>query len=160
MAGTFFGWPSPVTQMMKHSIIPPINMTSSQESWMVTAIEIGNLIFPLPAGFLMDTFGRRLCLMASGPLALAGWALVVFTKDVRCLYVARILHGCSMAIAFVISPVYVGEIAGNKIRGSLSVFFQGMNIMGLLLVYAVGWCSSYNTLALSMSVVSSVHQSG
>lgn len=152
MSGTFFGWPSPVAQFLRSSQ-PPVNMTSAQESWMITCIEIGNLLLPLPAGYLMDVLGRRACLLTSAPLALAGWSLIRFTKDVRCLYAARILHGSAMAVAYTVSPVYLGEIAGAHIRGSLGLFFQGMNSSGVLLVYVIGWMVPYNMLAVAMSVV-------
>lgn len=152
MSGTFFGWPSPVTQVMR-SRNPPFNMTSAQESWMVTCIEIGNLLLPLPAGVLMDTIGRRPCLMTSAPMALAGWALVRFTRNVWYLYSARVLHGCAMAVAYTVAPVYLGEMAGADIRGALSLFFQGMNSSGILLVYVVGWAASYDALAVTMSAV-------
>lgn len=154
MTGTFFGWPSPVAHIMR-SQDKPLNMTSAEESWMVTCIEIGNLILPVPAGYLMDAIGRRACLMASVPPALIGWTLIRYTRDVWCLYAARILHGCAMAITYTVTPVYLGEIAGVNIRGSLGLFFQGMNSSGVLFVYIVGWTTSYDTLAVAMGVVTS-----
>lgn len=152
MSGTFFGWPSPVTLIFR-SERRPMNVTLEQESWMVTCIEIGNLLLPLPTGYLMDAVGRRFSLMVAVPLALTGWALIRGTKAVWGLYVARILHGCAMAVAYTVAPVYLGEIAGNNIRGSLSLFFQGMNSSGVLLVYVVGWMVSYDMLAVAMSAV-------
>lgn len=153
MSGTFFGWPSPVRPIMQ-SDAAPVAVTSDQLSWVITSIEIGNLLSPIPAGYLMDAVGRRTCLMASAPLALAGWALMLFQPpSVWCLYAARVLHGCAMGIAYTVVPVYLGEMAGADIRGSLGLFHQGMNSSGILFVYACGWLTSYYTLAAIMSAV-------
>ncbi|VVC43178.1 Sugar transporter, conserved site,Major facilitator superfamily domain,Major facilitator, sugar [Cinara cedri] len=152
MSGSFFGWPSPVAQILR-SERKPMNVTTYEESWMVTCIEIGNLLTPLPTGYLMDAVGRRASLIVSVPIAITGWALIRCTKTVWGLYVARILHGCAMAVAYTVVPIYVGEIADDDKRGSLSLFFQGMISSGVLLVYVVGWMVSYDWLAVIMSAI-------
>lgn len=153
MAGTSMGWPSPVLRIFKANATEPfqnatyIEMTSSQSSWVVSIIELGNLVTPIPFGFLVDYVGRKPCLLTTGPLYIISWVLVIFTRHVYILYVVRFMQGLAMGIVFTVAPMYIGEIAGAKCRGALSTFFIGMLNTGILLEYVVGPYVDYDTLA-------------
>uniref|UniRef100_A0A8D8VR38 Facilitated trehalose transporter Tret1 n=1 Tax=Cacopsylla melanoneura TaxID=428564 RepID=A0A8D8VR38_9HEMI len=159
MAGTSMGWPSPVLRLFKENpnhLLPNetfIQMTSDQSSWVVSIIELGNLVTPIPFGFLVDSVGRKPCLLTTGPLYIISWLLVIFTKHVYVLYVVRFMQGLAMGIVFTVAPMYIGEIAGAKCRGALSTFFIGMLNTGILLEYLVGPFVDYDTLAYVSLVI-------
>lgn len=160
MAGTSMGWTSPVLSIFKdNATVEPfynetyIQMTSAQSSWVVSIIELGNLVTPIPFGFLVDAVGRKPCLLTTGPLYIISWLLVIFTKHVYVLYVVRFMQGLAMGIVFTVAPMYIGEIAGAKCRGALSTFFIGMLSTGVLLEYLVGPFVDYDTLAYVSLVI-------
>lgn len=82
MAGTTLGWSSPMLEYLS-SGKTPVQLNSSQESWMVTFIDLGNILFCIPAGVLMDRIGRKISLYLTVPLTLAGWLFIVNAQQVR-----------------------------------------------------------------------------
>ncbi|XP_027852610.2 solute carrier family 2, facilitated glucose transporter member 8-like isoform X2 [Aphis gossypii] len=152
MAGTTLGWSSP---MMEYTLkgTAPVHLTSDQESWMVTLIDVGNVLLSLPAGIMMDRIGRKLSVYLTVPITLAGWILILTARQPWHLYVARFLHGSAMAISLIVSPSYVGEMASISVRGSLALVVELTYASGLLLSYVVGWLSDYETLAIVGAII-------
>lgn len=70
-------------------------------------------------------------------MALA-WILVGFANSVWMLYVARFLSGIAYGTAYSATPLYLGEIASDFIRGSIGTLLTVMAKLGILFVYAVG----------------------
>lgn len=61
-----------------------------------------------------------------------------------------------MGITYTVLPMYLAEIAEPRIRGAISVFFEGMWCLGILMEYILGPYISYQQLAyasLSVPVV-------
>lgn len=118
-------------------------MTSSQSSWMVAIIEIGNIITPIPASFLADHWGRRPSILLTGPLYFLSWMIVLAWPSIGALYFSRILQGLSMGIVFTVVPLYLSEIASPEIRGSISSLFHNSWYLGHLIEYCVGSILQY-----------------
>lgn len=159
MAGIVLGWPSPIMEYMLDGRAPVL-LTPSQISWMVACIDIGNFAMAVPAGWLMDQIGRKYAVTASAPLMFTGWMFILFSRQAWCLYVARLLQGAAVGIAWVVAPAYVGEMASIGIRGKLSLLVQLSYALGLLFSYFAGWLlGDYAVLAIvsaSVSVISGV----
>ncbi|XP_050522126.1 facilitated trehalose transporter Tret1-2 homolog [Daktulosphaira vitifoliae] len=145
MAGTSMGWPSPVLAKLASGELT-FAATNEQESWMIAFLELGNLLSPLPFGFLVDLVGRKPCLLLCGPLYIISWLMVLSSKSINILYWVRLLQGACIGIITTVVPIYIGEISGDKIRGALSTFFNGMLNAGILYVYCVGPLVSYDFL--------------
>ncbi|XP_075210440.1 facilitated trehalose transporter Tret1-like [Lycorma delicatula] len=146
MCGSTIGWITPIIVWFKgpKSEIP---MTSDESSWVASIIELGNFFTPLPSGILVDKIGRKPCLLSIAPMYIASWLLVLTTRSVFVLYIARIIQGFAMGIVFTVLPMYLAEIAGPDIRGTLSTFFQGMFFTGIQIQYCIGPYVSYQNLA-------------
>ncbi|XP_039290142.1 facilitated trehalose transporter Tret1 [Nilaparvata lugens] len=147
MAGTSYGWITPILigLLGPKSEVP---MTNDQSSWIISFIELGNLFSPIPAGLLVDRWGRKPCLLITGPIYIASWVLVFTTRSVNVLYLVRILQGMGMGIVYTVLPMYLGEIASPEIRGALSTFLDAMCNTGILFEYCIGPFVSYPSLAL------------
>lgn len=146
MNGTTLGWITPllVHLVSKNSEVP---MTRSQSSWVVSLIGIGELFTPIPAGILVDIWGRKPCLIATAPMYIVSWILVLMTRSVPVLYAVRVTQGLGMGIIFTVLPMYIAEISGPSIRGSLSTLFQGMWYFGILFEYSIGPYVTYDHYA-------------
>ncbi|VVC43181.1 Sugar transporter, conserved site,Major facilitator superfamily domain,Major facilitator, sugar [Cinara cedri] len=145
MAGTSFGWPSPVLAKLANGSLK-MEATNEQQSWMIAMLELGNLLSPIPFGVLVDLVGRKPCLLMTGPLYIISWLMVLSSKTIGVLYWVRLLQGACIGIVTTVVPIYIGEIAGDNIRGALSTFFNGMLNAGILYVYCVGPLVSYDVL--------------
>lgn len=152
-AGSCIAWPSPVLKMMLHSDSPPFPLTAAECSWIVSLKNVGNILAPLPAGWLMGRAGRRTALLAAAAPFLVSWALVLVFEQAPYLYMARVLGGLGVGVAFTVAPIYLGEIADTEVRGALGTLLQGMMYCGILLEYVVGPYVSYYTLAAVSAAV-------
>lgn len=65
------------------------------------------------------------------------WIIIAFATKVEYIYVARFFAGIAGDTAFVAAPMYIAEIADQKIRGFLSSIIYLMMLIGVLLVYCV-----------------------
>ena len=85
------------------------------------------------------SIGRKYTLLlAIIPLAI-GWSLIIAAKSVYMLYAARLFTGLGSGLAYSnVMPMYLGEIASDKIRGSIAVTLTIMADLGVVFMYAVG----------------------
>lgn len=80
------------------------------------------------------------------PLIMA-WTIIGTATTVEALYVARILCGLSFGVCYTVIPMYLGEIASPKIRGSITIMVTLMNKTGVLLGYSIGATVSFRQQA-------------
>lgn len=144
-SGAWFCWTAP---LLPRLLAPdsPVPMNSEEASWMVSCIELGNLISPFPATFFSDHFGRKLCILMSVPFFFVSSILVIYVKTVLSLCLARTIQGFAMGIPYTILPLYLGEIASPATRGRVMSFFHIAWGFGCLLPYCVGPLLSYYSL--------------
>nr|XP_024217981.1 uncharacterized protein LOC106691468 [Halyomorpha halys] len=144
-SGASFTWVTPLLKQLQ-SPQSEVPMTADQSSWVVSLIEIGNLFTPIPAGILVDKWGRKPCLLFAAPLYVLSWLLVQFVRTVPSLYFMRIVQGMAMSVQYTILPMYIAEISGPSRRGALSSVFQGMWYLGVLYQYVIGAFFGYTGL--------------
>lgn len=128
------------------------NVNIDELSWIVAMMDLGNVISPLIAGYLMDRFGRKTCTLILGPWFVISWLLTLYVPTPWALYVARFMAGMGKGTSYTVVPVFLGEIAGVNIRGSLGSVFSFQLHIGFLLEAVVGPLVSYRTLN-TMSIV-------
>ncbi|KAG8298495.1 hypothetical protein J6590_013672 [Homalodisca vitripennis] len=144
VSGSCFGWVTPIlaTLLGPDSEIP---MTSSQSSWMVSIIEIGNLITPIPASFLADRWGRRPLILITCPIYFLSWIIILIWPTIETLLFTRIVQGLAMGVVFTVVPLYLSEISSPEIRGSICSLFHNTWYLGHVIEYCLGACLSYRT---------------
>lgn len=155
VAGTSYGWVTPLLSSF-HDPRGVLPMTHEQSSWVVALIEFGNLFTSIPAGLLVDGWGRKPLLLATAPVYIFSWLLVIFTRSIMVLYFVRIIQGLAMGVIFTILPIYLAEISSSSIRGALTTFFEGMWYVGILMEYILGpylSYDSYNLVTLSIPLI-------
>lgn len=118
-------------------------MTSEEASWMVSMPEFGNLLSPLPAGFVADHFGRKIAILISAPIFLIGWIIILYCKTLLALNIARFIQGLGMGIVYTVVPMYLGEIASPQYRGAVTSVFFCLWWFGFLFEYISGPKLSY-----------------
>ncbi|KAJ6627324.1 Facilitated trehalose transporter Tret1 [Pseudolycoriella hygida] len=137
-AAVAFGWNSPAIPKLRldDSPIPPI--TGDQSSWIVALMKVGSISASFCAIWLMNKVGRKtLLLMASVPLIIS-WILIGVAESIALIYVSRILSGLAYGTSYSVLPMYLGEIASNRIRGAISTLLTVMAKFGILYAYSIG----------------------
>ncbi|KAI5645596.1 sugar transporter domain-containing protein [Phthorimaea operculella] len=153
--GMSMGWTSPVMPLLQGSNSPlPEKPTPQQESWIGSLLVLGGLLGPLITVPLSRHVGRRWIIFGSNIPLLLGWLLAGVAHDLPTLYAARIMWGCATGMQFAMVPLYIGEIAEDKIRGALSALFLLFINVGFLLAYAIGPFATYWGLTASGGILS------
>lgn len=134
--GMQYGWTAPVIPKLldKDS---PVKITENQAEWLETILMLGACCgLPLTM-YLVDKIGRKGSLIGSSSTTLVSWIIIAFAPSVEYIYVARFFAGIAGDTAFVAAPMYIAEMADQKIRGFLSSIIYLMMLTGVLLVYCV-----------------------
>uniref|UniRef100_A0A182P8A2 Major facilitator superfamily (MFS) profile domain-containing protein n=1 Tax=Anopheles epiroticus TaxID=199890 RepID=A0A182P8A2_9DIPT len=147
--GTAIGWLSPFLPLLISSDSPldagPV--TDIQATWIASLLCIGAFGGTFLFGWSAEKFGRKTSLLATAVPLICFWGCVAFGTTVEVLYVARLLAGLGAAGVFLLVPMYITEIAEDRIRGTLgSLFILFLNI-GTLVSFVMGSYLSYHMTA-------------
>lgn len=145
--GTCLGWTSAAESKMKDLAQSPLSSIPSTEefSWISSLTPLGALVGPYIAGPLTSRIGRKWTLLLSSAFFLASFIILLFTKTVALVFVARILQGLGVGFVMTAQTMYVGEISSDETRGALGSFMQLGIVIGILYVYCVGPYVSFQT---------------
>lgn len=131
-----YGWTAPVIPILQ-SDETPVVITHKDEVWLETIYMLGGFAGLPITIYLVDKIGRKRSILLSSACSLVAWILIAVANRVEYLYIARFLTGVAGDVAFVSSPMYIAEIAEQKIRGFLAGLIYIMMLVGTLIVYAV-----------------------
>lgn len=93
--------------------------------------------------------------MAAIPL-IAGWILIGVATSVAHIYVSRVLSGLAYGLCYSVLPMYLAEIASDRVRGSICVLLTVMAKLGILYAYAIGPYTSVKLMAWLALIPSAV----
>lgn len=57
--GAWMGWPSPALHKLLANQTLLVGISANELSWVVSLMDAGSAVSPVPAGYLMDAVGRR-----------------------------------------------------------------------------------------------------
>ncbi|XP_053674258.1 facilitated trehalose transporter Tret1-like [Anopheles nili] len=140
------GWSSPAIPVLRGKD-SPIPITADEGSWIVSLLSIGSLFGPIICGLFVDRYGRRLVLLFSAVPLIAGWLMIAFAQSIGMMYAARLLHGVGYGLAYSVTPIYLGEISSDRVRGSIGVLVTVMAKLAFLFEYSVGPYVGFRALA-------------
>jgi len=135
LAGLLFGFDTGVISGALDYIGGAFHLSDIGKSTVVSAVLLGAVIGSLLAMAVIDRFGRRISLVASGVVFIIGSIASAAAPGVGALDVARLILGIAIGISAVAAPMYITEIAPAARRGQLVSFFQLMITIGILVAY-------------------------
>lgn len=143
-----YGWASPIVPVLQKDD-SPVPLKDSEVVWIESLYMIGGLIGLPVTIFCVDKLGRKKTILLASTSSLISWILCAFARHIYVIYLARLLTGLAGDVAFVSCPMYIAEIADQKIRGFLSSLIYLMMLIGILLVYSI---APFVSIPISSSV--------
>ncbi len=159
LGGLLFGYDTAVISGAEKSVqaylIDSQGLSTLVHGVTTSSALIGCIIGGLLSGVLATNFGRKRTLQFSAILffiSALGSAFPEFlffeegnpTTGLLIMFnFYRVIGGVGVGLASAISPMYIGEVAPAKIRGSLVSLNQFAIIFGMLVVYFVNWGISH-----------------
>lgn len=134
--GMQYGWTAPVLPILL-SPDSPVPITKTQGELLESMLMIGSFCGLLPTVYFVEILGRKRSILLSSFVTLIIWIITALANRIEYLYVARFFAGSAGNMAFVAAPMYIAEIADQKIRGFLSSIIYLMMLVGILLIYTI-----------------------
>nr|XP_018913227.1 PREDICTED: facilitated trehalose transporter Tret1-like isoform X1 [Bemisia tabaci] len=130
-----------------------LNLTDEQASWFGSILYFAHPIGALISGFLQELLGRKRSLLLVNIPMLVAWSTLYLASSVYQLYFVSAALG--LCIGFCEAPLhsYIGEMSEPHVRGTLSAMGTASCLMGMLIMYLIGYLVHWRTAALISSFV-------
>ncbi len=112
-------------------------LSSLQQGWLVSSAIVGSVIGASANGFLADIYGRKKIIIATALIFILGSLLCGYAATPGWLIFSRIIIGIAVGMISFVAPIYLSEIAPEKIRGTLVSLYQLALTAGILLSYLI-----------------------
>jgi sugar porter (SP) family MFS transporter len=123
------------------------SLSPGEVGFAISSMMIGCLIGSSVAGAISDRLGRRKAMAIAGLLWLTSAVGTALAQNITELYVSRICGGFGVAIAMLVSPIYIAEISPARLRGRLATANQfiinGGALAALFVCYGFSFSQSW-----------------
>ncbi|SPJ34289.1 sugar porter family MFS transporter [Kushneria phyllosphaerae] len=143
LAGLLFGMDVGVISGALPFIVKEFHVSTLMEGWIVSSMMAGAALGALGAGAISQRLGRKKALMYSSLLFFIGALVAVMSTSPNILIIARILLGLAVGVASFTAPLYLSEVAPERIRGTTISFYQLMVTIGILAAFMSNLAFSY-----------------
>ncbi|XP_053661852.1 facilitated trehalose transporter Tret1-like [Anopheles marshallii] len=147
--GMISGWSSGALPTLQTPAGSPLEygaITQQQASWIGGALCLGGILGTLVGGAMVEHIGRKWTAWVAGIPLVVCWLLVIVADHPYYLMGARFLGGFAGGIEFVVTPIYVSEIACTSHRGTLSSLLILSVCVGVEFAYLAGAFLHYHTI--------------
>jgi len=135
IAGLLFGMDTGVISGALPFLSKEFQLTAQAEGQVVSALMFGGAVGAILAGWLSWNIGRKYSLVIAAILFVAGSLICAVTPNVTVLVFARVILGLAVGIASFATPLYLSEVAPERIRGSMGTFYQLLITIGILAAF-------------------------
>ncbi|XP_066598763.1 facilitated trehalose transporter Tret1-like isoform X2 [Prorops nasuta] len=145
--GMLFGWASPTLPKLL-SGEDQLRLNSDEGAWAISMLSFGCAVGPLLSCLLVDRIGRKWSLLWMTVPNLASWLIIGLADSAGLLYAGRFVGGIAVGGTYSLMPMYLGEVAEDRIRGGLGTLMLSMLNSGMLFAFSVGPWVSRQTLCV------------
>lgn len=144
LAGLLFGLDIGVIAGALPFISHDFQISSHQQEWVVSSMMFGAAVGAIGSGWMNFRIGRKYSLMIGAVLFVIGSLGSALAPNTEFLVISRVLLGLAVGVASYTAPLYLSEIAPEKIRGSMISMYQLMITIGILAAYLSDTAFSYS----------------
>lgn len=136
------------TALVSLKLETAFQLDNSDISWIVSIMSMGGCLGSAIGGPLIDYFGRKGTILATGLPFIIAYLMIAFTDRVSLIIVGRFLGGLCIGVNSTAIPVFLGEILDANIRGTLGIFPTAMGNGGILIALLAGKYLGWRELAI------------
>lgn len=137
IGGLLFGYDQGVISGALNFIQHTFHMSSGMLGFVSGCIPFGAMFGCLLAGWLADKFGRKPVLFTSALLFIFSSLACGLATHIAFLITARLIGGIGIGMVSTLVPLYIAEIAPQKIRGTMVGGYQLAVALGMFIVYVI-----------------------
>ncbi|XP_022623861.1 solute carrier family 2, facilitated glucose transporter member 8 [Seriola dumerili] len=150
--GFVLGYSSPAIPELTKIADPRLRLDDVQASWFGSIVTLGAAAGGLLGGWMVDKIGRKLSLMFCSLPFVFGFTVIIAAQNVWMLYLGRVLTGLASGVTSLVVPLYISEMAHERVRGTLGSCVQLMVVLGIMGVYLAGLFLDWRWLAICSSI--------
>jgi SP family galactose:H+ symporter-like MFS transporter len=139
LGGLLFGYDTGVISGALLFIRTEFDLSPTMQGLVAGIALVGAAVGAAFAGSLSDRFGRRLVLLVTGIVFVAGALIAALASSTSILLVGRVVVGVGIGFASMLTPLYLAEMAPARNRGALVSLNQFAITCGILVSYIVGY---------------------
>ncbi|XP_046871955.1 solute carrier family 2, facilitated glucose transporter member 8 [Hypomesus transpacificus] len=150
--GFVLGYSSPAIPELSKETDPRIRLDDNEASWFGSIVTIGAALGGLLGGWMVDKIGRKLSLMLCSVPFVFGFVVIIAAQNVWMLYLGRVLTGLASGVTSLVVPLYISEMAHERVRGTMGSCVQLMVVTGIMGAYLAGLWLDWRWLAICGSI--------
>nr|QDF45864.1 glucose transporter 8 [Lateolabrax maculatus]QDF45865.1 glucose transporter 8-2 [Lateolabrax maculatus] len=150
--GFVLGYSSPAIPELTRIADPRLRLDDVQASWFGSIVTLGAAAGGLLGGWMVGKIGRKLSLMFCSLPFVFGFTIIIAAQNVWMLYLGRVLTGVASGVTSLVVPLYISEMAHERVRGTLGSCVQLMVVLGIMGVYLAGLFLDWRWLAICSSI--------
>ncbi|EOV8959641.1 sugar porter family MFS transporter [Cronobacter turicensis] len=135
LAGLLFGLDMGVIAGALPFLARTFDLNSHQQEIVVSVMMFGAALGALCSGPMSSSLGRRRSLLLGATLFVVGSLGCAAAGNMQMLAIARFILGLAVGVASFTAPLYLSEIAPERIRGSMISLYQLMITIGILAAF-------------------------
>lgn len=137
LGGLLFGYDTAVVSGAIGFLTKYFQLTAALTGWAASSLLVGCMAGAALAGPAGDRFGRKPGLVFCAALFALSSLASAASDSLAAFAWARFAGGVAIGAASMLSPLYIAEIAPEKIRGTLVALYQLAIVVGILVVFFV-----------------------
>ncbi len=137
LGGLLFGYDTAVVSGAIGFLSRRFNLSAELTGWAASSMLVGCMAGAALAGPIGDRFGRKPSLIVCAALFTLSSLASALPDSLGPFAWARFAGGVAIGAASMLSPLYIAEIAPEKIRGTLVALYQLAIVIGIFAVFFV-----------------------
>lgn len=137
LGGLLFGYDTAVISGCIGHLQAHFDLSAAMKGWAASCALLGCIVGAASAGVFSDWVGRQRALLACALLFTISAIGSAIPQTLTQLVAARMIGGVAVGAASMTAPMYIAEIAPERIRGRLVSLYQLAIVVGILLVFFV-----------------------
>lgn len=137
LGGLLFGYDTAVISGCIGHLQAHFELDAAMKGWAASCALLGCIVGAASAGATSDWIGRQKTLLLCALLFTISAIGSAIPQTLAQLVAARMIGGVAVGAASMTAPLYIAEIAPERIRGRLVSLYQLAIVVGILLVFFV-----------------------
>ncbi len=142
LGGLLFGYDTGVISGALIFIRAQFGLSTFQQELVVSVVLVGAAAGALTGGRLADIFGRRMMLLVTALIFVAGALVCAAAPSLNVLVIGRLIVGLGIGFSTSTVPIYISEVSPPQTRGWQVSLFQLAITIGILAAYLVDYVFS------------------